>query len=151
MLWYVNKQIVKLSLQAPTPRSKFGNVIGNIQNKLGNPASKTALKFTVKLSIMSCYRFFYFNLKDYCHTVVLRGLNLLLAAISVYNECFLLLQEFFIQNEAMSPAFQTFLHLMYDQDVFDENVILDWFKSPSQDDTLGNENQEKIREQVSPC
>ena len=61
----------------------------------------------------------------------------------------LLLQEFFIQNEAMSPAFQTFLHLMYDREVFDESVILDWFKSPSQDESLGNQNQEKIREQVS--
>ncbi len=60
----------------------------------------------------------------------------------------LFLQEFFIQNEAMSPAFQTFLHLMYDREVFDESVILDWFKSPSQDDSLGNEGQEKIREQV---
>ncbi|CAB3992205.1 translation initiation factor eIF-2B subunit epsilon-like [Paramuricea clavata] len=58
-------------------------------------------------------------------------------------------EEFFIQNEEMSPAFQTFLHLMYDREVFDEGVILDWFKSPSQDDSLGNENQEKIREQVS--
>jgi hypothetical protein len=37
---------------------------------------------------------------------------------------------------------------MYDREVFDEGVILDWFKTPSQDDSLGNENQEKIREQV---
>ena len=48
----------------------------------------------------------------------------------------------------MSPAFQPFLHLMYDKDVFDENVILKWFKNPSQDDLLGIENQEKIRKQV---
>jgi hypothetical protein len=64
------------------------------------------------------------------------------------NICFLFVQEFFIQNEEMSPAFQTFLHLMYDREVFDEGVIFDWFKTPSQDDSLGNENQEKIREQV---
>ncbi|XP_028397164.1 translation initiation factor eIF-2B subunit epsilon-like [Dendronephthya gigantea] len=57
-------------------------------------------------------------------------------------------EEFFIQNEEMSPAFQSFLHLMYDREVFDENVILDWFKSPV-DDSIGNENPKKIRDQVS--
>lgn len=48
----------------------------------------------------------------------------------------------------MAPAFQTFLHLMYDREIFDEAVILNWFKFPSQDDSSVNESHEKIREQV---
>ena len=46
-LWYLSKQLVKLALSVPTQYSNFGNVIGNIQGKLGNHALKSDLKFTV--------------------------------------------------------------------------------------------------------
>ncbi|XP_046843954.1 translation initiation factor eIF-2B subunit epsilon-like isoform X2 [Xenia sp. Carnegie-2017] len=59
-------------------------------------------------------------------------------------------EEFFSQNEAMLPAFQTFLHLMYDKEIFDESVILTWFNSPVQsDDTVSKQIRKKAREQVS--
>lgn len=50
----------------------------------------------------------------------------------------------------MSPAFQTFLHLMYDRDVFDEGVLLQWYNSPLQrEDSTSSRRQETIRQQVS--
>ena len=49
----------------------------------------------------------------------------------------------------MLPAFQTFLHLMYDKEIFDESVILTWFNSPVQcDDTVSEQIRKKAREQV---
>ena len=42
-------QLVKLALNLPTQYSKFGNVIRNNQNKLGNCALKSDLKSTVTL------------------------------------------------------------------------------------------------------
>ena len=40
-------EIVKLPLQVPTQYSNFGDVIRNIQNKLGNRDLKSNLKWTV--------------------------------------------------------------------------------------------------------
>ena len=38
---------------------------------------------------------------------------------------------------------------MYDRDVFDETVILQWYNSPQQgEDSTSNEAQETIRQQV---
>lgn len=58
-------------------------------------------------------------------------------------------EEYFIQNQIAPPAFQTFLHLMYDRDVLDETVILQWYNSPQQrEDSMSNKAQETIRQQV---
>ena len=59
-------------------------------------------------------------------------------------------QEFFLQTMWAVPLSQVFLHLLYDKEILDESVILQWYsRKPTGGEDSGFEPQRKhLRQQV---